>query len=346
MSDQLLDQIMMDCPICNKKHNVEKRLRQTQALFKGEIIHYEEQYFLCSETEEEENEFVPAKIMDENLLGVRDAYRTKHGLLTSKEIAAIRGVYSLTQSEFAALLGWGEITVTRYESKTIQDETYDNLMRMIYDNPMMALEYLEKHSERFRPEKYELVKKSIFERLNQDGNLYFKIQEIKSLYMKYHELNDANGYKLIDIEKLGNVMAYFAEKTNNLFKVKLMKLLWYADALYFRRHSKSMTGLIYEHMTYGALPIGFNEILDLPTIKVIEEMIYEDISYRIQPQKEVRKEMFSAEEWDVLELVARKFKGFKAREIVDYMHEEKAYLETVDHQIIPYSLAKELKELF
>jgi len=39
------------------------------------------------------------------------------------------------------------------------------------------------------------------------------------------------------------------------------------------------------------------------------------------------------------------FKNYKAKEIVDYMHEEKAYKDTEAYQIIPYSLAKELKEL-
>jgi hypothetical protein len=106
-----------------------------------------------------------------------------------------------------------------------------------------------------------------------------------------------------------------------------------------------MTGLVYEHMTYGALPIGFNEILDLPTINVVEEMIYEDISYKILPNQQVNISDFTLEELSVLEHVANKFKNYRSRENVDYMHKEKAYLETEDHQIIPYSLAKELNEL-
>lgn len=345
MKDKIREKLEMDCPICNKTHLVEKRTRQTQALFKGEVIDYEEQYFLCTEIDEEDNEFVSSKIMDANLLNVRDAYRKGHNLLTSNEIALIRNNYGLTQSEFAALLGWGEVTVTRYESKTIQDETYDSLMRMINDNPMMAIEYLEKHKDRFRAERYASIKTTITDRLKKCGNLFLKVQEIKSLYVKYQEFSDMNGYKVIDIEKTGNVMAYFAEHIDNLFKVKLMKMLWYADSVFFKRHGSSITGLVYEHMTYGALPIGFNEILNLPTIKVIEEMVYEDISYRILPQSEIVEGMFSPDELDVLKLVVKKFKGFKARQIVNYMHEEKAYIETSDHQIIPYSLAKELKEL-
>lgn len=70
-------------------------------------------------------------------------------------------------------------------------------------------------------------------------------------------------------------MGYFSHFTNYLFKVKLMKILWYADALYFKRHGKSMTGLVYKHMPYGALPIAFDEIKYLPTVKVVEEIIYD-----------------------------------------------------------------------
>lgn len=91
MTDQLIKRIERDCPICNRIHPVEMRKRATQALLKNETIDYFEVYFLCPESDEEENEFVPAKVMDENLLRVRDAYRKSHGLLTSEEIAKIRG---------------------------------------------------------------------------------------------------------------------------------------------------------------------------------------------------------------------------------------------------------------
>ncbi len=140
-------------------------------------------------------------------------------------------------------------------------------------------------------------------------------------------------------------MSYFAQNSKNLYKVKLMKLLWYADALFFKRHGRSMTGLVYEHMTYGALPIGFIEIIELSAVKVVEEFIYEDISYRILPATKIDNSQFALEELRVLQTVANKFKDFKTKQIVEYMHQEKAYLETDDRQIIPYSIAKELKEL-
>lgn len=345
MKDELIERIEMNCPVCGGTHAVEKRLRETQALFKGDVVNYEEVYFLCDHADDEENEFVPAKVMDSNLLKVRDAYRTMKGLLTSNEIAEIRSLYGLTQSEFAALLGWGEVTVTRYESKTIQDETYDSLMRMIRENSMLALEYLDKHKNRFTDKRYSEIRLRVKKRLDLSGRMYLKMLEIKSLYTKFEEESDYNGFKILDVEKLTTVMGYFANEMNHLYKVKMMKLLWYTDAIYYKRHGKSMTGLVYEHMTYGALPIGFNEILSVPTICVIEEMMYEDIGYKIVPTSKIDRSVFSKDELSVLELVVDKFKEYRSKQIVEYMHEEKAYIETQDHELIPFTLASELNEL-
>lgn len=343
--DYLISTIEMDCPVCNKIHLLEQRKRVTQSLVKDEVVDYEEIYYLCPLSDEEENEFVSAGLMDENLLKARDAYRQKKGLLTSNEIVEIRSYYGLTQSDFSALLGWGDVTVTRYESKTIQDETYDNIMRMVYENPMFALECIDKHKDRFTSDKYAKVRKSIANKVEKVGNLYLKKQEINSLYVNFVEENEFNGYKTLDIEKVANVIGYFAQFVDNLYKAKLMKLLWYADAVFYGRHGRSMTGLVYKHMPLGALPIAYDEIIYLPTVKVVEEIIYDDISYRIYPNKEVNISDFSLEELSVLEMVATTFKSYKSKEIVDYMHREKAYTDTLPNQLISFSLAKQLNEL-
>ncbi len=344
-NDYLISMITMDCPFCNKAHSLEQRRRLSQAIVKDETVDYEEIYFLCPLSDEEENEFVPASLMDENLLRARNFYRQKNGLLTSNEIAGIRDYYQLTQSDLSAILGWGDVTVTRYESKTIQDETYDNLMRMVRVNPMFALECIDKHKNRFIQEKYSRIRKNITNRVEEVGNLYLKRQEISSQYVNFEEESDLNGYKILNIDKVANVMGYFSQFVDNLYKVKLMNLLWYADSIFFGRHGKSMTGLIYKHMLFGALPIAYDEIIALPTIKVVEELIYDDISYRIQSNKEVNISDFSLDELSVLEVVATKFKDYKSKEIIDYMHKERAYKDTIPNQIIPYSLVKQLNEL-
>lgn len=343
--EYLIERVEMDCPICDRIHSLEKRKRDTQGIVKGDLVDYMEIFYLCPVTHEEENEFVPASLMDENLLRARDSYRKSKGLLTSYEISEIRKFYEVTQSEFSNLLGWGDVTVTRYESKTIQDETYDNLMRMVRENPLFALQSLEKHKAKFSEKKFQKIRSKLAEVVAETGVQYLKIQEIYSVYLNYNHESDLNGYKVLDLDKLASVLGYFAHFVNNLYKVKLMKLLWYADVLHYKRHGKSITGLVYKHMTYGALPLGYDEIIHLPTVNVKEEILYDDISYRIVPNIDVNFSKFTLEELSTLELISSKFKDYSSRKIVEYMHQEKAYKETEPFHIISYNLAKELNDL-
>ena len=146
----LIERIERDCPICNKVHLIEKRRREAEMLIKNEIVKYEQTYFFCPDSADYEyDEFVSAELMDINLQNARNAYRKKHGLLTSDDIVEIRSLYSMSQADLAILLGWGEVTITRYETKAVQDETYDQLIRLVKDDPYYALERLKKQKEQF-----------------------------------------------------------------------------------------------------------------------------------------------------------------------------------------------------
>lgn len=57
-------------------------------------------------------------------------YRKKHHLLGPDEIRRFREEYDLTQLELAALLGWGAVTLSRYENGALQDEAHDRALRM------------------------------------------------------------------------------------------------------------------------------------------------------------------------------------------------------------------------
>ena len=99
----------------------------------------EKHFFYCINADEEEREFETGAMANENLLNARNAYRVLHGLLTSEEIVGIRESYGLSQVDLARLLGWGEATISRYESKTSQDEPYETMLMMIKDNSFFLL---------------------------------------------------------------------------------------------------------------------------------------------------------------------------------------------------------------
>jgi putative zinc finger/helix-turn-helix YgiT family protein len=59
-----------------------------------------------------------------------DAYRKKHGLLTSEEIRAMRRAMGKNQRDFAEFLDVGEASVKRWETWQVQDKSSDRLIRL------------------------------------------------------------------------------------------------------------------------------------------------------------------------------------------------------------------------
>ena len=341
----LIRKVYMNCPLCEKTHEVEERKRMTTITIKGKEVVYEERFYFCANADEDENEFENGAMTNENLLNARNAYRVKMGLLTSDEIVAIRESYGLSQVDLAKLLGWGEATISRYESKAIQDEAYDTMLRLIKDNPLQALEFLKKNYDKFPKMKQLEIRQKIVEKLDSYGKEFLTRQTFEGEYASFEEPSDSNGLTMLNIDKIETMISYMAENINNLFKVKLMKMLWYSDVLSFIENGCSMTGMVYRHEPMGALPIGHYSLMNLEKLNVREEMSYNyDTMLHIYPTDNMDYSILNDKEKSILDKVIVKFKDYKAKKIIDYMHNEKAYIETKPGEIIPFSLAKEIKE--
>ena len=341
----LIKKVHMDCPLCDKTHEVEERKRFATLIVKGEEVTYEERFYFCANADEDENEFETGSMTNTNLLNARNAYRVKRGLLTSDEIVAIRENYGLSQVDLARLLGWGEATISRYESKAIQDEAYDTMLRLIKDNPLIALEFLKKNASKFSDLKRVEIRAKIVENLDSYGKEYLTRQAFEGEYADFEELSDANGFTVLDVDKIEAIISYIAEEVSNLFKVKLMKMLWYVDSLSYKRNGYAMTGMVYRHNTMGALPVGHYSLMNLENLNIQEEESFNyDSMLHIYPTNGMDYSVLSEDEKKIIDKVIKKFKNYKAKDIVEYMHEEKAYIETKPGDIIPFSLAKEIRE--
>ena len=343
-NNTLIRKIQMFCPLCDKMHEIEERKRNATIILKGEEVTYEERFYFCTNANEDENEFETGAMTNENLLNARNSYRIKMGLLTSDEIVAIRENYGLSQVDLAKLLGWGEATISRYESKAIQDEAYDTMLRLIKDNPLQALEFLKKNADKFTMKKRLEIRSEIVEKLDSYGKEYLTRQTFEGEYANFEEPSDSNGFALLNIDKIETMISYFAEKVSNLFKVKLMKMLWYSDVLSCIENGCSMTGMVYRHEPMGALPIGHFSLMNLENLNVQEEMSFNyDTMLHVYPTANMDYSILSDGEKAILNKVITKFKDYKAKDIVNYMHDEKAYSETKPGEIIPFSLAKEIR---
>ena len=60
MSSEKRRTVVLECPICNERHEFEEKVRMDETIIKGELVEYEEVYFAC-EKYDEENEFANGK---------------------------------------------------------------------------------------------------------------------------------------------------------------------------------------------------------------------------------------------------------------------------------------------
>ncbi|MBQ9122426.1 MAG: DUF4065 domain-containing protein [Lachnospiraceae bacterium] len=343
----VVKKVYMLCPLCDKKHEVEERKRMTSITIKGEKVTYEERFCFCADSKEEEEEFETASMTNENLLNARNAYRVKCGLLTSDEIVDIRERYGLSQVDLAKLLGWGEATISRYESKAIQDQAYDTMLRLVRDDPFKALEFLKKNEEKFSDTKRDEIHTKMTARIAAYGKEYLSRQALASEYVNFDVPSEYNGFASLNIDKIEASISYMAAKgVEHLYKAKLMKLLWYFDALSYRLNQSAVTGLVYRNEKVGVTPVGHYSLMNLDKINVHEETgtDYETVLH-IYPNEGIDYTILNSKERDILDKIILKFKHYHAKEMMEYMHEEPTCRATKEGEIIPFDISKEIRML-
>ena len=320
--------INMYCPYCDQEHDILIKENNSECIIKNEKVTYVEKNYYCNVCE---TEFNDGKMLEENLKNARNQYRKNHFLLTSDEIKEIREKYKLSQADLSLVLGWGEITITRYETKEIQNENYDQVLRQIANNPYRLYDYYKLNMDKFSVSKQAKIAKKIFSvsPSNVETNKY--IEEI--LLKKHFSISEVKrGNQIIIMDKIVSIIKTIVDKRIKLYKTKFAKLLWYIDCLHYKKYKKSITGLAYLHMNYGACPLGLDLILDSKNI-VIEEIEKDDfVQYLIKSAKS--DYVLTKEELEIIDIVLEKFKDFSTNQIVEYMHKEEAYIKTTPHKII------------
>ena len=83
--------------------------------------------------------------------------------------------------------------------------------------------------------------------------------------------------------------------------------------------------------------------MGLENIRVQEEEGFDYTKYHVLPNELLDENALSDAEKEILDAVVGKFNSYTAQEIVEYMHNEVAYLDTNDFDVIPFSLAKNIR---
>ncbi len=221
-----------ECPLCDE--NVIECQEEITVEIKGEEVQCVEEFSYCRVCD---NKIYNKQQLSRNILAEIDGYRGKNNLLTSGEIKQIRREFKMTQKEFSNILGWGDVTIQRYEKKAIQDRTYNDIMLRFRDDPRYALEQLEKNNEHLEEGRYGEIRGILTGKVKAEKNKILQ-EYLRASYIDYVTPSIENGFKLLDFEKIDQMIRFFVQNNARLYKTKLLKLLWYADFLNFKKHSK------------------------------------------------------------------------------------------------------------
>ncbi|MDP3443618.1 MAG: DUF4065 domain-containing protein, partial [Ignavibacteria bacterium] len=267
----------------------------------------------------------------------------RHNIPFPEQIKAIREKYELSAKKISELLGFGTNTWRNYEDGEVPSRANANLIQMI-SKPESFEEYILKYSG--------LEEKEIEKVLKPVQNLKTDTCFCNDQFYRFNCQPDiTTGLKAFDRKKTEQIITFFAGRLQP-FKTKLNKLLFYTDFAHFRNIGQSITGLRYNAIQYGPVPLNydilFGSLADLDIIDIEYDMTpFGEIEKILpNPQYKFDASLFTPTELEVMEYIADTFKNTSATEIAEISHREPAWIENINNKrIIPFSYAFRLETL-
>lgn len=332
--------MMEYCDACGKEVETKIITRQETLKVCGEDITIDAQILVCAQCGEE---LFCEELDSATLVNAYNEYRRKHKLLLPDEIKKIREQYGLSQRSFAKLLNWGDKTICRYENGSVQDKAHNSLLLFLREPENMRTYLTENEialDERQRAKLLDTVEKLEADTEYRVGRRFFE------LFFSRIPCEE-NGFKGFDYEKVCAMVLFFAHKSSELLKTKLMKLLNYSDMIFYKENGISISGLKYAHLPYGPVPENFDMLLGKMTADHIAHIeVFYDNGYekhQVIPECDIPDGVLTEEELNVLERIYVKFKDFGSVDISNYSHKEQGYSSTKKGEIISYSYAKDIQ---
>jgi putative zinc finger/helix-turn-helix YgiT family protein len=333
----------MYCPKCGAFQATYEEITEQTLPVRGECITVSGAVRYCSVC----NEALVSEDLDAATLErAYCVFRERHGLLSPREIRAIRESYGMSQRAMARLLGWGDITLHRYENGALQDVAHDSVLRLIRD-PANALALATTAADRLPAPAIESLKQRIQSRL--DSERISQLRRCLERVVSYPSCDQYSGFRAFDLDKWYSVVLELSRQRDGIVKTKLNKMLWYCDFLHFRDYSVSITGSPYLHLQYGPVPAHYDMLINLMELEGLitrtervfsaERDIVGDV---LSATSDLERGPLTESERRVIRTVMSLFGDLTARQITEASHSERAYVETHEFQMIPYHYARDL----
>ena len=122
--------------------------------------------------------FVP-EISDDNLRSLYNVFREENGIVSLDVICAIPEKYDIGKRPLSLLLGWGELTFSRYCDGDIPTRQYSDILQRIYNEPQFYSELLEANKANLKSQRtYEKTRRAVDALLSVDTPSNSKINTV------------------------------------------------------------------------------------------------------------------------------------------------------------------------
>lgn len=325
---------VIECAYCDGKAQLQKENRVLK--YRKEDFNVIEHFYKCNSCNEE---FTTTESDTVTLLQTHNQYREQHHIPFPEEIIGIRDNYELSAKKMSEVLGLGVNGYSNYEKGEIPKPAIGNLISTS-SNPIVFKTMLLKAKEVFSENSFKKV-------LNRLDLLIDNDKRPEPFFCKidlYDTPNSFTGYRKPNKERIANTLMCFIQKGNKNFndKLKLNKLLFYADFYSYNLYGQSITGLSYRAIDYGPVPTFYDNLYTFFENENFIESKWIKVSKNSAKEVFITKEkfdksIFSKNEILIIEMIAEKFKDSSSWDLVDLSHTEKGWIDlNTQKQVLNY----------
>lgn len=275
------------CEECRKDvvYKIEKE--KVQRELKGESIEFIEKKAICDACE---SEVYVAEINDYNLKALYDAYREKHSIISLENILEIPKKYGIGKRPLSLLLGWGEMTFSRYCDGYMPSKQYSDELIRIYGDPQYYRSKLEENREK-------LVSQAAYEKSRR----------------KTDELLGLNGELQ---SKMDDVIEYLLCRCEDITPLALQKALYYIQGFYHAFNGEFLFEEDCEAWVHG------------PVYPKIYQRYRSYCFEPIEGGETCNESVFTDKEKVIIDSVIRNICCYSGKVLEDFTHVESPWLET------------------
>ena len=330
------------CPYCKKEvdYKIEKRNVKE---FRGIEINTYENVAVCKECHQD---LYVNEIEEKNNNRIYELYRKKAKIIKPQDIIDLREKYDISQRELTAILGFGKMTINRYERGGVPTKAQSDYIKLLIDNND---KFIEKVKEAYKNGR--INDKTYGKIVSEELNVNISKEQIQDNIRRYLKLvlnrrpDIYNGYKVLDIEKIENIVSYIASKVKNLTITSLNKYLWYIDMLSFNKRSVAITGLTYQNQKFGPTIIDkkYDEISLLDDKYIREDIETENgNTTKIISNGNYNLEKISDSEKKIIDTIIKILKNKTVTDISELSHKEEGWKKTKRLETISFEYAMNL----